>query len=64
MAIAPLPSLPQRQRAIKVVGNSAIRVEQDTPLPHVKDEDVLVRVHCVALNPFDWYVDRVRKVCS
>ncbi|GIZ42215.1 hypothetical protein CKM354_000549100 [Cercospora kikuchii] len=46
--------LPDRQRAIKVVEASTVRLEKDVPLPKLEDEDVLVRVHCVALNPFDW----------
>lgn len=55
MAVDQIPALPERQRAIKVVEASSLRLEKDVPLPEIEDEDVLVRVHCVALNPFDWY---------
>lgn len=54
MAVDQYPRLPKSQRAIKVVGASSICLEEDIPLPPVEDEDVLVRVHAVALNPFDW----------
>jgi NADPH:quinone reductase-like Zn-dependent oxidoreductase len=30
----------------------------DVPMPVVKDDDVLVRVHAAALNPFDWHLLR------
>ena len=30
----------------------------DVPMPAVKDDDVLVRVHAAALNPFDWHLLR------
>ena len=55
MAIDGIQSLPERQRAIKVLEDNSIRLAEDVPLPPLNDEDVLVRVHCVALNPFDWY---------
>ena len=55
MAIDQIMGLPERQRAIKVVEASSIRLEKDVPLPEIEEEDILVRVHCVALNPFDWY---------
>ena len=54
MAVDQYPILPHQQRAIKVVEASSIQLEKDVPLPALEDEDILVRVHCVALNPFDW----------
>lgn len=54
MASNQVASLPHSQRAIKVVGQGSIQLERDVALPELHDEDVLVRVHCVALNPFDW----------
>ena len=30
----------------------------DTDLPEVGAEDVLVRVHAAALNPYDWHIMR------
>lgn len=58
MAIDRVPALPDRQQAIKVIEAGSIRLEGDVPLPTLEHEDILVRVHCVALNPFDWYVLR------
>lgn len=55
MAIDQVGRLPERQRAIKVAGAGSLRLEKDAAVPPVEDEDILVRVHCVALNPFDWY---------
>lgn len=49
-----LTGLPQRQRAIKVVAAGSLRLDEDVPLPPLDDEDVLVRVIAIALNPFDW----------
>ncbi|KAH9810133.1 GroES-like protein [Teratosphaeria destructans] len=46
--------LPKTQQAIKVVESSLVRLEDDVPLPDLEEDFVLVRVHCVALNPFDW----------
>lgn len=54
MAVDQGSVLPKQQRAIKVVEASSIRLEENVPLPEVEDEDILVKVHCVALNPFDW----------
>ncbi|KAK4624100.1 Trans-enoyl reductase iccB [Fulvia fulva] len=54
MAIGQPRTLPERQRAIKVLNDNSIALQEDVPLPPLNDEDVLVRVHCVALNPFDW----------
>lgn len=55
MAVDISTVLPKRQRAIKVVEAGALRLEKDAALPQLEDEDILVRVHSVALNPFDWY---------
>lgn len=49
-------TLPEQHRAIKVLGASALRLEENVSLPKLADEDILVRVHYVALNPFDWSV--------
>lgn len=54
MAVDKTLLLPDRQQAIKVIEAGFIRLEKDIPLPALEDEDILVRVHCVALNPFDW----------
>ncbi|CZT19024.1 related to C.carbonum toxD protein [Ramularia collo-cygni] len=54
MGVDQIAVLPDRQRAIKVVGAGTLRLEENAALPQVEDEDILVRVHCVALNPFDW----------
>lgn len=48
----PLP-LPTTQRALKVHGPSDVRLQDDCPLPFLEDDEILVRVRCVAINPVD-----------
>ena len=38
--------------AFHCVGKAEI---QEVPLPKLRDDYVLVKVNCVALNPTDWY---------
>lgn len=40
-------------KAIKNVGVGKAEV-QEVPLPQMRDDYVLVKVHAVALNPTDW----------
>src|ERR1700744_4573993 len=47
-------NLPSTQRALKVVAAGAVRLENNAPLPRHSENEVLVRVICVGLNPFDW----------
>ncbi|KAF2686193.1 putative alcohol dehydrogenase [Lentithecium fluviatile CBS 122367] len=47
-------SRPAIHTAIKVAGTGKVEIVQTCPVPHTGDEDVLVRVVCVALNPVDW----------
>lgn len=55
-----MADLPKTMKAIKVVdvGNAQI---QDVPLPQLRDDYVLVKVHAVALNPTDWYARHNRE---
>ena len=40
-------------KAIKIDGMGKAKV-QDVPLPKMRDDYILVKVHTVALNPTDW----------
>lgn len=42
-------------KAIKIVEGNKAEL-QDVPVPALRDDYVLVKVNCVALNPTDWYV--------
>jgi NADPH:quinone reductase-like Zn-dependent oxidoreductase len=42
-------------KAIKVLGDGKAEV-QHVPVPEMKENTVLVKVSCVALNPVDWQV--------
>ena len=44
---------PSTMKAIKVVSPGHAEV-QEVPLPKLRDDYVLVKVSCVALNPTDW----------
>jgi len=48
-------SLPSQHRALIVVEKGKVAV-QEQPLPRFSDEEILVRVRAVALNPTDWKV--------
>jgi NADPH:quinone reductase-like Zn-dependent oxidoreductase len=48
-----MTELPRTMKAIKVVGIGKAEV-QDVPLPKMRDDYILVKVHAVALNPTDW----------
>jgi hypothetical protein len=48
-----MPELPGTMKAIKVVGTGKAEV-QNVPLPKMRDDYILVKVHAVALNPTDW----------
>lgn len=50
-----MAGLPKTMKAIKVAGVGKPEV-QEVPLPKMRDDYVLVKVHAVALNPTDWYV--------
>jgi len=45
---------PSKMKAIKVVEKGKAEI-QEVPLPKLRDDYVLVKVHNVALNPTDWY---------
>lgn len=48
-----MTDLPKTMKAIKVVDVGKPEV-QEVPLPRMRDDYVLVKVHAVALNPTDW----------
>lgn len=48
-----MSELPKTMKAIKNVGVGKAEV-QEVPLPKMRDDYVLVKVHAVALNPTDW----------
>lgn len=41
-------------KAIKIVEPGQAEIQQ-VPLPTLRDDYVLVKTNCVALNPTDWY---------
>lgn len=46
-------SLPTTQRALKVHGPGDVRLQDDCSLPLLADDEILVRVRYVAINPVD-----------
>lgn len=48
-----MDSLPATQRALKVRGPRNVELHDACPLPAFEDNEVLVRVRCVAINPVD-----------
>ncbi|TVY41053.1 Trans-enoyl reductase [Lachnellula occidentalis] len=46
-------SLPNSQGALKVHGLGDVRLQDNCPLPFLEDDQILVRVRCVAINPVD-----------
>jgi NADPH:quinone reductase-like Zn-dependent oxidoreductase len=48
-----MPELPGAMKATKVIDTGKAEV-QDVPLPKMRDDYILVKVHAVALNPTDW----------
>ena len=48
-----MSDLPKTMKAIKVVEPGKAEI-QDVPLPRMRDDYILVKTKCVALNPTDW----------
>lgn len=46
-------ALPSTQRALKVHGSGDVRLQDGCPLPSLENDQILVRVRCVAINPVD-----------
>ncbi|KAL9043947.1 MAG: hypothetical protein Q9214_002883 [Letrouitia sp. 1 TL-2023] len=46
-------SLPSTQAALKIAAPGKMKVEEKARAPRTKDDEVLVQVHCVGLNPVD-----------
>lgn len=44
---------PDKMKAIKIVEGHKAEI-QTVPVPKLRDDYVLVKVNCVALNPTDW----------
>lgn len=49
-----MADLPKTMKALKLVQTGKAEL-QEVPLPKLRDDYVLVKVHAVALNPTDWY---------
>ena len=49
---------PKTMKAIKIVkdGESQKAELQEVPVPQLRNDSVLCKVNCVALNPTDWLV--------
>jgi NADPH:quinone reductase-like Zn-dependent oxidoreductase len=54
-------SLPSHHRALVVVEKGKVAVNEQ-PLPKFSDDEILVRVKAVALNPTDWKVRYILRV--
>jgi aspyridone synthetase trans-acting enoyl reductase len=48
-----MDTLPQFQQALKVRGAREVGLDKACPLPALEDDEILVRVRCVAINPVD-----------
>ena len=42
------------QRALVVASKGQYEIKHDFPMPHVGDNEVMIRNHYVGLNPIDW----------
>lgn len=49
-----LSELPRTQQALKVQGPGSVELQDGCPLPRPAQDEILVRVVCVSINPFDW----------
>ena len=47
---SPEPSL---HKALKITGPGDMKLAENAKVPHIEDDEVLLRVHCVGLNPVD-----------
>ncbi|PYI20234.1 GroES-like protein [Aspergillus violaceofuscus CBS 115571] len=48
-----MSELPTTQQALKIAGPGSIELQTSQPLPQLRADEVLVRVACVGLNPYD-----------
>ena len=46
-------SEPSVQKALKITAPGEMKLIENVRIPHIKDDEVLVQVHCVGLNPVD-----------
>lgn len=47
-------SLPKVQSALVVPRKGEYEIQKDFPMPHVDDNEVMIRTAAVGLNPIDW----------
>ncbi|KAK1491541.1 hypothetical protein CTAM01_10267 [Colletotrichum tamarilloi] len=45
---------PATQKALKVQGAGSVELQDACPVPQPKIDEVLVKVVCIGINPFDW----------
>lgn len=45
--------IPNVQKALKISGPGGMKIVERVRIPNLKDDEVLVQVHCVGLNPVD-----------
>lgn len=57
-----MTDLPKTMKALKLVQTGKAEL-QEVPLPKLRDDYVLVKVHAVALNPTDWYRHAPIRAC-
>jgi hypothetical protein len=50
---ARMDAVPEAMRALKVIGTGKLAI-RDVPLPTLRRDYVLIKIHIVALNPTDW----------
>jgi hypothetical protein len=46
--------LPKVQKALVVASKGKYEIREDFPMPHVGEDEVMIRSHYVGLNPIDW----------
>ncbi|PNP85411.1 hypothetical protein FNYG_01240 [Fusarium nygamai] len=46
--------IPTTQKALKVQGAGTVTLQENSPVEPPKEDEVLVRIFCVGVNPHDW----------
>ncbi|KAM0189353.1 hypothetical protein ACHAPI_010119 [Fusarium lateritium] len=49
-----LSRLPATQASLKVTGAGTVALQDDCPIEPPKEDEILVRIFCVGVNPHDW----------
>ena len=47
-------TVPNTMKALKIRGPAKVALTESCPVPQPRDDEILVRVICVTLNPVDW----------